>query len=473
MQSNFMKRFFSGHAFLLRQAVNSLALCISDALVLWIGLYIGNLIIYELHGIPISIEYALALIPIWWTGAMASRIVPAWGLGAVEEFRRIQMLLLAIFSIAGIVVFLSRDYIVPSRIVYVVSYMFSAVFIPLFRIPVKKFLLAIGQWGSPTVLYGSVAKLTEVIDTFKRNPQLGYVPCGIFTEDFVEGGNVKGVPLLGGFTDCTGKAAVAIVPVQLAEDLSLAEQFDRVFADYRRVVLLPDIREDVFLWALPRTLGSLIGLEITCNLFNPLARIFKRGADLFLVILTAPLWLPLLIVTALLIWGVEHQNPFFIQYRIGKGNRPFRPIKFRTMRMDAEKELEQTLATDEILRQEWEKNCKLRSDPRITKLGSILRRISLDELPQVLNVLAGQMSLVGPRPLPDYHHEQLAESVRAPRSRVRPGITGLWQVSGRSNSGTDGMEKWDTYYVRNWSIWLDIIILARTFLTVIKGEGAY
>jgi lipopolysaccharide/colanic/teichoic acid biosynthesis glycosyltransferase len=109
----------------------------------------------------------------------------------------------------------------------------------------------------------------------------------------------------------------------------------------------------------------------------------------------------------------------------------------------------------------------------VTRIGRILRRTSLDELPQVLNVLAGQMSLVGPRPLPDYHHEQLAEAARTPRSRVCPGLTGLWQVSGRSESGTAGMEKWDTYYVRNWSIWLDVIILARTFLAVLKGEGAY
>jgi lipopolysaccharide/colanic/teichoic acid biosynthesis glycosyltransferase len=109
----------------------------------------------------------------------------------------------------------------------------------------------------------------------------------------------------------------------------------------------------------------------------------------------------------------------------------------------------------------------------VTPLGKILRRTSLDELPQVLNVLAGQMALVGPRPLPDYHHGRLSESVRTPRSRVRPGLTGLWQVSGRSESGTAGMEKWDTYYVRNWSVWLDIVILTRTFMAVIRGSGAY
>ena len=103
----------------------------------------------------------------------------------------------------------------------------------------------------------------------------------------------------------------------------------------------------------------------------------------------------------------------------------------------------------------------------------ILRRTSLDELPQLFNVLNGSMSLVGPRPLPSYHFEDLPESVQQLRHQVKPGITGLWQVSGRSEAGTAGMEKWDPYYVRNWSIWLDIIILVRTIRTVLFARGAY
>jgi lipopolysaccharide/colanic/teichoic acid biosynthesis glycosyltransferase len=237
--------------------------------------------------------------------------------------------------------------------------------------------------------------------------------------------------------------------------------------------MLPDIKEDVFLWAVPRTLGTLIGLEITRNLMNPAARMVKRGMDLTLVVLTAPFWAPLIALIALLILMIERQNPFFMQRRVGKENRLFYPVKFRTMVGDAEERLKQALAADGTVRAEWEQNCKLRNDPRITRIGKWLRRSSLDELPQVLNVLAGQMSLVGPRPLPEYHHDQLTEAVRAPRRRVRPGMTGLWQVSGRSDTGTAGMEKWDTYYVRNWSIWLDIVILARTLQAVIRGQGAY
>lgn len=460
------------NAYFFRTLLNTGALCISDSLVLLTGLYLGNWIIFEIHGIPVSIHYALAVVPVWCAGAVMTRTSPAWGLGAVEELRRIQLVLLAVFALAGIAVFFSRG-IIPSRIVYLVSYLFSAVFIPLARIPVKKMLLASGGWGCPTVLYGDAGQVSGMIETFRNNPLLGYGLYGIFTDDVRMGKNWMDVPVLGALKDRTPEASVAVIPLAFAEGLSLSEGFDRILADYQRVILVPDIKEDVFLWAIPRTLGSLIGLEVTSNLLNLTARTFKRGLDLLLIAITAPLWAPLLILTTLLILLVDRQNPFFLQRRVGKANRLFRPIKFRTMRAGAEKELEQTLAADDALRKEWEQNCKLRKDPRVTPLGRILRRTSLDELPQVFNVLCGQMSLVGPRPLPGYHHEQLAEPVRTPRSRVRPGITGLWQVSGRSESGNSGIGKWDTYYVRNWSIWLDIIILARTVRAVIRGEGAY
>jgi len=467
--------------FLTRFAVNCAALCISDSLVLLTGLLLGNWIIYLIHGVPISIHYALAVVPVWCTGAVIARVVPAWGIGAVEELRRIQLLLLTVFGIAGIVVFLGQGSVLPSRIVYGVSYLFGAVCIPLMRIPVKKALFRMGQWGCRTALYGSSDQVSVVIEDFQKNPFLGYVPHCIYSDDLPIRDAIRDVPVCGTCSDNCQESSVAIVPVALAENLSISESFDRVFSGYQRVVLLPDIKEDIFLWALPRTLGSLIGLEITSNLLNPLARFLKRAIDLLLVLISAPLWIPLLAVLSLLIWAIDRQSPFFLQHRVGKANCSFRPLKFRTMVGNAEDVLEKALLNDASLRAEWKQNCKLRNDPRVTRIGKLLRRTSLDELPQVLNVLVGKMSLVGPRPLPDYHHEKLTEAARAPRSRVCPGITGLWQVSGRSDSGTAGMEKWDTYYVRNWSIWLDIIILARTFSAVLRGtfsavlrgEGAY
>jgi Undecaprenyl-phosphate galactose phosphotransferase WbaP len=459
--------------FWLRKALNIASLCFSDSLVLLAGLYLGNWIIFLIHGVPVAVHYALAVVPVWCFGAWAARIVPAWGLGSVEELRRTQLLLLTVFGAAGVAVFLSQGPVPPSRIVYLFSWFFSAVLIPLARYPVKRVLHRMGLWGCPAVLYGTVSQVSGVIDVFSKDPLIGYIPYGVFTDDPEAGTEVRGIPVLGRLEERTTEAAVAVVPVAFAEGLSLSEGFDRVFSGYQRVVLLPEIKEDVFLWAVPRALGGIMGLEITSNLLNPVARILKRSVDLTLTLLFSPLWLPVLALTALAVWLSDRQNPFFLHDRIGKNGRCFRPVKFRTMVPDAEGALASALEADPQLKQEWEQCFKLRHDPRVTRTGRILRRTSLDELPQLLNVLAGQMSLVGPRPLPDYHHDQLPESARTPRARVRPGITGLWQVSGRSDTGTAGMEKWDTFYVRNWSLWLDVMILARTLSAVMRGKGAY
>ncbi|MFQ3224815.1 MAG: lipopolysaccharide/colanic/teichoic acid biosynthesis glycosyltransferase [Lentimonas sp.] len=160
------------------------------------------------------------------------------------------------------------------------------------------------------------------------------------------------------------------------------------------------------------------------------------------------------------------------QQRIRGGGRLFDALKFRTMVPEVEVVLEVELREDRALRAEWEHDCKLKRDPRITKIGKFLRRSSLDEIPQLVNVLRGELSLIGPRPLPNYHHDQLPSSVRKLRERVKPGMTGFWQVSGRSEVGSDGMVRWDPYCVRNWLLWLDIVILVRTVRVVIGGHGA-
>ena len=204
-----------------------------------------------------------------------------------------------------------------------------------------------------------------------------------------------------------------------------------------------------------------------------MAQLIKRSIDVSFVLLTAPVWAPLYGLIALAVWLEDRHSPFFYQERVGKKGRTFRMRKFRTMVPDAEAVLTERLAEDPALRHEWETTFKLRQDPRLTRIGAFLRRTSLDEIPQLINVLRGEMSLVGPRPLPAYHQEELPARVQQLRTNVRPGMTGLWQVSGRSDGGNEGLERWDAYYVRNWSVWLDIVILVRTVRVVLRGSGAY
>lgn len=242
---------------------------------------------------------------------------------------------------------------------------------------------------------------------------------------------------------------------------------------YKQIIILPDLFEIPTLWVRSRDIGGVLGLEITSNLLDPLARLLKRTMDLVLVSITVPLWLPLCLIVALSIRLEDGGDPLYFQERLGKNDVPFKTIKFRTMVPEAERVLQEKLDSDPALRAEWETHFKLRRDPRITRVGAWLRASSLDELPQLINVLRGEMSLVGPRPLPEYHQRQLAARTQHLRTRLRPGLTGLWQISGRSDIGNDGMERWDAYYVRNWSVWLDLVILFRTTRAVVKGSGAY
>ena len=208
-------------------------------------------------------------------------------------------------------------------------------------------------------------------------------------------------------------------------------------------------------------------------MLNPLASWAKWIYETGLVLLFLPLWFPVILVLALLVYLGDHINPFYRQTRVGKNGRLFKAIKLRTMVPNADEALQQLLENDAELRTEWETFYKLKKDPRITPIGRFLRRFSLDELPQLLNVLAGEMALVGPRPLPVYHQEELAEKSRIIRDQVRPGMTRQWQISGRSDCGIEEMGQLDSFYVRNWSIWMDIYIISRTLRVVFFSHGAY
>jgi exopolysaccharide biosynthesis polyprenyl glycosylphosphotransferase len=238
-----------------------------------------------------------------------------------------------------------------------------------------------------------------------------------------------------------------------------------------------EVVPDLFRFAKPYTgLKSLEGLPLLSVTSLPikswayavLKRCFDITLSFLLLVTTAPLMALLALLIKLSSWGPV----FFTQERIGMNGKRFKIIKFRTMLPNAEEVLKRRLAEDEALRDEWYTNFKLKRDPRITRIGLFLRRTSLDELPQLINVLRGEMSLVGPRPLPGYHQLELSPRVRALRGRVLPGMTGLWQISGRSEAGTEGMEVWDMYYVQNWSVWLDFVTLVKTLPVVLKGTGA-
>ena len=457
-----------------RRLTDAVALGLGDALALTLAMLLAGMTRWALFGAAMMPTWSLLLLPAWGLGAWVARLLPGWGLGAVEELRRTVTLLTVAFVGLAVVLFLSKQAEDHSRLTLTLAYGFSLPLVPCGRMLVKKILIKTGRWGLPAALYGGGEATRRVIAALHEETGLGYTPVAVFDDDPArQGGSVSGVPVLGDMRRHTRHAPMAILALPDIDRARLPALLEGPLAHYKQIVLIPDLFEIPTLWVRSRDIAGVLGLEITSNLLDPLARFLKRTMDLVLVLLAAPLWIPLCLLIALAIRLEDGAAPLYFQQRLGKNSVLFNTMKFRTMVPDAERVLQEKLDADPALRAEWETHFKLRKDPRITRVGGLLRTTSLDELPQLINVLRGEMSLVGPRPLPAYHQQRLSARTQQLRTRLRPGLTGLWQISGRSDIGDEGLERWDAYYVRNWSVWLDLVILFRTIRAVLQRSGAY
>ena len=419
-----------------------------------------------------------AILPIYWIGAQLTELHPGWGLGAVEELRRQVVVVLLTFGLTMVGMWLAQQgddlLFSTSRLTLGGAGLISLVAVPWCRSVVKRFLISRDLWGVPAVVYGSGQTGAHVVRQLQEERGIGYNPIAVFDDDPERWGEyLDTIPIVGDTSCYALEASVAFMAVPEGSPDERIALLEGPLSCYRTVVVVPDLIDAPSLWVKPRDIAGVLGLEITSALTRTGPRVAKRTFDLVVTVGLAPLWMPIVGLLALAVWLEDRASPFYAQRRVGRARQVFAAHKLRTMVPDAEAVLQRALAADDALRAEWEAFFKLERDPRITRVGAFLRKTSLDELPQLWNVLTGQMSLVGPRPLPLYHHDELAARVRDLRERVRPGITGLWQVSGRSDTGNLGMERWDPYYVRNWSLWLDLVILVRTFRVVLSGSGAY
>ena len=459
-----------------RLLLNSVAIMAAETLALLAALLLGGLVRSALRGqllMPEQLGMGVVLVPVWWLGAILLRMTPGWGTSAVEEIRRLILLSVAVTIFLSFILFITRTADVASRLGLLSTCVLIIPLVGIARSLVKTLLIQTQRWGIPVVLYGWGTVLEHVATVLRQETGLGYRPVGVFDDAAPRGTIVAGLPVLGPMQTSTLHVPCAILAAADLPRAQVTHLIEGPLSNYRQVIIVPDLLDAPSLWVRPREFIGVIGLEISNNLLKFTDRLVKRSVELTMVLLLLPVWLSLLAVLAFLVWVEDRGSPFYIQTRIGYQGRSIRTFKLRSMVRNAEQILTRRLAEDPQLHAEWVTNCKLKHDPRITLVGRFLRRTSLDELPQLFNVLAGSMAVVGPRPLPAYHEAKLSPRSREFRRRVRPGITGLWQVSGRSDVGDAGLERWDLYYVRNWSIWLDIVILVRTFRAVLKAEGAY
>ena len=466
-------------SFARRTVANAAALLATELAMLAVALLAAGFIRQWVLGEPnMVLGDAWVVLPLYVGGAALAKLVPGYGLGAAEQLRRLFWTLLSVFGLTVIGIWLAGPDVDPShtssRLSIGLAGAISIITVPLARTFVKAVLVRLDAWGVPVVVYGAGRTGAKVIRQLQEERGMGYVPVAVFDDDRDRWGDfLDTVPIVGGTDRVTTEAAIAFLAMPGATSERQIELLEGPLTCYSTVVVIPDLFDAPSLWVKPRDLVGVLGLEITSNLTRPLPQTLKRLMDLLVAVVTAPVWVPLVLLSAGLGWLEDRKNPFFRQQRVGKDGEIFHTWKLRTMVHNADAVLECALEADPDLRAEWDEYFKLEKDPRITRIGRFLRKTSLDELPQLINVLRGEMSLVGPRPLPQYHQSELCERVRELRERVRPGITGLWQVSGRSDAGTIGMERWDPYYVRNWSLWLDFVILVRTAKVVLRGSGAY
>ncbi len=362
-----------------------------------------------------------------------------------------------------------------SRTVIAMAACLAAAAVPAGRYALKRLLAKWPEWQRPVVLLGVNPNGLRAAADLAADPATGYRVKAIFSETpAVAEWPVWRVASLDEAIALSRERGIR--SFILCEDPSNRETFLRRFSlleEFAKEVRIAAADQSLHTWRIEsEVLKSSFLLHYENPLTNPFNRVLKRaldlGAGLLLTVIAAP-WM--LAIAAVI--RVSSGSPIlYRQMRLGRGGRRFPLIKFRTMSQDAEEALPRLLASDPEAARQFAAACKLRDDPRVTREGRWLRRSSLDELPQLWNVLRGQMSLVGPRPRP-LNEAGRYESEITSYCRVPCGLTGLWQISGRSDLSDQERVRLDLFYVRNWSIWLDVVILARTIGYLLRPRGAY
>jgi exopolysaccharide biosynthesis polyprenyl glycosylphosphotransferase len=447
----------------------SLRLFLTDSLAIWIALLLGAWTRFGVlesadvfrpiepswgHAVIVAVTAGGWLVALSATGSYAPRF---WGTGP-EEYKRVIRATLITFGALAVFCYalridLARGFVavaLPSGLVMLLAG----------RNLARRHLIKQRRAGRAVhrvVAVGDEAAVEHLRAQLLRAPNAGYS---------VVGGIGGDVDVRSAVRDADGDA-VAVTPSRDVSTQRLREISWELEGTGVELVLVPSLTDVAGPRITVNPVGGLSLLHVNAPEFLGWRRIVKHSLDRALAVAGLLVLSPVLLVVALLVRFTSDGPALFRQRRSGEHEREFRVYKFRTMYADAEERrrgLDDANETDGRL-------FKIRQDPRVTPIGRFLRRTSIDELPQLINVVRGEMSLVGPRPLPI--ENGAFEGHERRRLLVRPGITGLWQVSGRSDLSWEDSVRLDLYYVENWSITLDLMILARTLAVVVRGSGAY
>lgn len=377
-----------------------------------------------------------------------------------EEFIFIARGLFMSVVLIAVLIYLSRTFEAFTRTIPLLMMVAGIFIVPLFRFLVKKILAATGIYTRVTAVLGKKEETETLLPTLKKLESQGCRIIDVLEPQMPQPGVSREIETL------------IIIPkgIEHQELNGLINQWEN---QVKEIKIVSDSGYLKTIGVETEYIEELLVMRMANNLLSPVNRFFKRLFDIIMSIISLVLLLPLFFIIGLLIKLNSRGPVFFIQERFGRNGEKFRLYKFRTMYLDGDDKLRQYLEDHPELKREWEQYKKLKSfDPRVTGIGKFLRRFSLDESPQIFNVLKGDMSIVGPRPYLIREKEEIAQSA-AIIFRVKSGLTGLWQIKGRSDLSFDARLKLDEFYVRNWSFLLDITIILKTFGVVLRGKGAY
>lgn len=476
------------HLSLAKVRLSKLAILLGDALAFVLAFGVALLGARLLSGQDLSLGQ-------WWAGQDVQRFV-AWGLlgllgltllltryqhysdrrplwDELSDFGRL-VGVLALMDMALVAVTRWN----ASRLWWVLSWLAVLALLVIMRAVTRQILKRLSLWVRPTIIIGVGPNAAEASLALNSQPELGFQVYG-----FVDAGGRGGAasadtqPRLpaSAMADVADQPGIQWVIALEHAQSEQREHWLRQLAQWGAtdVSVIPAMR-GVPLHGTDMShffSHEVALLRMRNNLRRWPARLTKRVFDTVAAALMLVMLSPVLLVLALLIRR-DGGPALFAHPRIGKQGRVFNCYKFRTMVVDAEQQLEQLLQKRPELRTQWQRERKLRHDPRVSPIGRLLRRTSLDELPQLINVVRGEMSLVGPRPVVRAELQRYGDEVGY-YLMVRPGMTGLWQVSGRNDVDYDTRVYLDTWYVKNWSLWHDLVILIKTVRVVLSRSGAY
>ncbi len=442
--------------------------CFSIMLCIGLSFFIINAINHSFINFRSFVTYSIYL-PLILIVFYSANLYPGIMLNPSDEVRHLAIC--SCFSFIGIALSITME--TDDRLAIVIALLIScpfAIFIlPAMREIARHVFAKSSWWGVPAVIYASGESADFIVQRLQKCPNYGYKPAVIVNSRNITHTEFEGIPVFPDSEELLN--TINELGIKVAFLCEYEGDTSDIMAKYRYTITISKhmtIAGNVNM----RELGGILGLSTTHNLTKPQSLFSKRVLDLILIALSAPFVLPVSVLIAILVKLTSRGPVLYGHKRVGKDGKTIKCWKFRSMVVNADQMLDKILAENPEMRKEWEKDRKFTNDPRVTKLGKFLRKTSLDELPQLWNILCGEMSFVGPRPVTESELDRYGKYSNFILS-VKPGLSGMWQISGRSDTGYEERVTLDTYYIQNWSVWIDIWIIIKTFWVVLKGKGAY